>query len=133
MAPTLCSRPSGILCCRFSLSAFPERPCTLGIREATLSMRDAQPGKSFHISYLVKPGNSVHISYLTQPGNSFHISYLAKPGNSVHISYLTQPGNSFHIWLNLETHFAFHISTWKLGQLEISWHFTPALQIHVCL
>ena len=39
--------------------------------------------------------------------------------------------------LNLETHFTFsHFifdSTWKLGQLEISWHFTPALQIHVCL
>ena len=57
MTPTPCSRPFGIVCCRFSLSAFPVRQSTVVTREATLSKLDAQPG-NFHISYLAQPGNS---------------------------------------------------------------------------
>ena len=58
MTPTPCSRPSGIVCCRFSLWAFPVQPSTVGTREATPSKLDVQPGNSFHISYLAQPGNS---------------------------------------------------------------------------
>ena len=51
-APTQRNRPSGIVCCKSSPSAFQEHSCTLGSREATLAKLDA-PSRNLGSSTLI--------------------------------------------------------------------------------